>query len=329
LRVGLYIDAQKREELVFCQEPALTAISDINATVAFIHSLPAIQKMKRYLIALALILTTLSLSAQNLQQEIQTVYNFSPQKLTDKEMQEKSIILDDFWKKVKSDTTMYLPLLRNELESNAHVPFFYFDGSSLLLSIDANNYHKHLAAKAISKCDINDINRRSYVGILNKLSNDGFDVTNAAVKILSDSSYSFFIPQHVFTFNQGYCLSYCLLPLEPSLYIDTLIQIFNTIENISAKKSIITTLWFAHTCKGDELLKKVSEDSELNFEVRDYAKRILSYKSIPKDYAKIAKRFSDKEIDEIRKRALRRFSDEAISELDVTTKIYRNKRTCR
>lgn len=285
--------------------------------------------MKRHLITIVVILTTFSLSAQNLQQEIQSVYNFSPQKLTDKEMQEKSIMLDDFWKKVKSDTTKYLPLLRNELESNAHVPFFYFDGSSLLLSIDANNYHKHLAAKAISKCDINDINRRAYVGILNKLANDGFDVTNAAVKILSDSSYSFFIPQHVFTFNQGYCLSYCLLPLDPSIYIDTLITLFKYIDNISVKKSIITTLWFAHTCKGDELLKHVSEDSKVNLEVRGYAKRILSYNSIPKDYAKIAKKISDKEIDEIRKSALRRFSDEAISELDVTTKIYRKKRTCR
>jgi hypothetical protein len=48
LRVGMYIDAQKREELVFCQEPALTAISDINATVAFIHSLCVIP-LEKYL----------------------------------------------------------------------------------------------------------------------------------------------------------------------------------------------------------------------------------------------------------------------------------------
>ena len=271
-------------------------------------------------------LTTFSFG-QSLTNDIDDIYNFKPSKLTDKEQEIKMPTLDKFWDKVKSDTTKYLPSLRAELKTNGHNPYFYYDGSGLLLSLTNSIADKELAIKAISKCDLDDISQKIYVMTLNNLANKGLDVTIAAVKILSDESYSFFIPQHAMSFNQSYCLTYMLLPQSNFNYVDTLINMFKTVKPTS-QKSIITTLWFAYTCKGDNFLKSIMADNTIEKEVKEYAKKIMSYTKLSKDQQKYLKVISKDELDNLRKDALKRFSDEAIEELDMTTRVQRKDNNC-
>ena len=271
-------------------------------------------------------LTTFSFG-QSLTNDIDDIYNFKPNKLTDKEQEIKMPTLDKFWDKVKSDTTKYLPSLRAELKTNGHNPYFYYDGSGLLLSLTNSIADKELAIKAISKCDLDDISQKIYVMTLNNLANKGLDVTIAAVKILSDESYSFFIPQHAMSFNQSYCLTYMLLPQSNFNYVDTLINMFKTVKPTS-QKSIITTLWFAYTCKGDNFLKSIMADNTIEKEVKEYAKKIMSYTKLSKDQQKYLKVMSKDELDNLRKDALKRFSDEAIEELDMTTRVQRKDNNC-
>ena len=271
-------------------------------------------------------LTTFSFG-QSLTNDIDDIYNFKPSKLTDKEQEIKMPTLDKFWDKVKSDTTKYLPSLRAELKTNGHNPYFYYDGSGLLLSLTNSIADKELAIKAISKCDLDDISQKIYVMTLNNLANKGLDVTIAAVKILSDESYSFFIPQHAMSFNQSYCLTYMLLPQSNFNYVDTLINMFKTVKPTS-QKSIITTLWFAYTCKGDNFLKSIMADNTIEKEVKEYAKKIMSYTKLSKDQQKYLKVISKDELDNLRKDALKRFSDEAIEELNMTTRVQRKDNNC-
>lgn len=271
-------------------------------------------------------LTTLSFG-QSLTNDIDNIYNFKPSKLTDKEQEIKMPTLDKFWDKVKSDTTKYLPSLRAELKTNGHNPYFYYDGSGLLLSLTNSKADKELAIEAISKCDLDDISQKIYVQTLNNLANEGLDVTMAAVKILFDEKYSFFIPQHAMSFNQGYCLTYMLLPQPNSNYVDTLINMFKTVK-ITSQKSIITTLWFVYTCKGDNFLKSIMADNTIQKEVREYAKKIMGYTELSKDQQEYLKVISKNELDNLRKDALKRFSDEAIEELDMITRVQRKDNNC-
>ena len=275
---------------------------------------------------LLIFLTTFSFG-QSLTDDIDKIYNFKPSKLTDKEQEIKMPSLDKFWDKVKSDTTKYLPSLRAELKTNAHNPYFYYDGSGLLLSLTNSKADKELAIEAISKCDLDDISQKIYVQTLNNLANEGFDVTMAAVKILSDENYSFFIPQHAMSFNQGYCLTYMLLPQPNSNYVDTLINMFKTVK-LTSQKSIITTLWFAYTCKGDNFLKSIMADNTIQKEVREYAKEIMGYTKLSKKQQEYLKVIDKEELDNLRKDALKRFSDEAVEELDMTTRVQRKNNNC-
>lgn len=265
---------------------------------------------------------------QTLSKEIDSIYNFKPSKLSDKEQESKFPALDKFWEKVKGDTAKYLPELRFELMQAGHNPFFYYDGSGLLLSVSGTKSDKELAVQSIAKCDLDDISQKIYVSTLNKLAQEDIDVTTAAVKILQDDKFSFFIPQHAMTFNQGYCLTYMLLPQKNNSYVDTLISKFPTL-SITAKKSIITTLWFNYSCKGDNFLKLVMTDQAIEKEVREYAKKIMASTKLTKDHQDYLKMIGKEHLNEMREFALQRFSDEAIGELDLTTRVLRNEKNCR
>lgn len=274
-----------------------------------------------------LTLLTTFVFGQTFTEEIDNIYNFQPSKLTDKEQELKMPSLDKFWEKVKSDTILYLPQLRIELQKNGHNPFFYYDGSGLLLSLSKNRADKVLAIEAIAKCDLADISQKYYVKTLNGLANEGFDVTEPAIKVLYADNFFFFIPQHAMTFNQGYCLTYMLLPQPNTKYVEKLIAIFKSLKP-SSQKSIITTLWFAYSCKGDLFLSSIMTDKTLDKEVTEYAKKIMSYTKLGKDQQEYIKAIGRDQLDNLRKDALKRFSDEAIGELDLTTRVQRKENNC-
>jgi hypothetical protein len=262
---------------------------------------------------------------QSLKDEIDNTYNFVPHTLSKSEKGLKTVLLDKFWNKIRSDTTNFLPELRDELNSSNHNPFFYYDGSILLLSSSKSFFDKKLAAKAISKCDLKDIDESEYVKTLNHLSNDGANVTKAAIKILYDTGYSFFIKEHYFTFTQVFCLAYMLVPGKAEFYIDTLISLFKTLDPVS-QKSIIGTFWVAYTCKGDSFINSIKNDSTLNEDVRAYAIEIMDenkYQQIgDPDIA------SNDKLYEIRKKSLNQFSNEAVDELEHTTISLRENSKC-
>lgn len=264
---------------------------------------------------------------QDLSKQIDEIYNFKPSKLTKNEQETKLPALDKLWNDVKKDTLNLLPLLRKELKSNGHNPFFYYDGAALLLSLTNNKSDKELAVESMSKTDIEDIDRKIYVKTLNSMANEGIIVTKAAIKILTDENYSFFIPQHFLTFNQGYCLTYMLVPQTDKSYVDTLISIFSSLKP-SSQKSVIATLWFEYSCKGDSLLKAIQTDNTIYKEVRLYAKKILGYTKLSKEQQEFIKSFSKTDIKQIRHSSLQRFSDEAIEELDMTTRLMRKENNC-
>ena len=270
-------------------------------------------------------LLTLLSSGQTL--NVDSVYNFSPHKLTKAEQEKKIPSLDVFFNKVKSDTSKYLPLLRNELTSTNHNPYFYFDGSLLLYQLSNTENDRTIAANSLAKCDLSDVLSEAYVKVLNEFSNDGINVTRAAVKILDDTAFNFFLPQHAMYFNQGDCLAYMLLPGKQSFYIDTLIYLFKSV-NPNAQKSILYTLWISYSCKGDSLIRASMTDKALNKDVSDYSKEMMKSPKLTSEIKDYINSLNESQIDDLRKKSLKRFSDEALDELMLSTLALRKRLSC-
>ncbi len=264
---------------------------------------------------------------QSLGSEIEKVYDFSPHLLTSDQQNEKIKRLDGFWDKVKSDTATYLLALRLELASDKHKPYFYFDGSSLLLSLSNSASDKALAGEAISKCDIQDINNELYIRRLNGLAVDSVNITKAALKILDIPNYSFFLTQHVMTFSREDCLAYCLLPLDSRLYIDTLLEMFNT-QDSSGQETILYTLWLGYTCRGDQFIRSVITNQHLSASIRAGAIEIDSINRASLPVVEQLASSGTQEIMKVRTKALKRFSDEALGELFTSNMAIRKKMQC-
>jgi len=265
--------------------------------------------------------------AQSLKSEVDNIYNFSPSKLSKSAQDAKMPALDGFWAKVKSDTGTWLPPLRNELRAAGHHPFFYYDGAGLLMSLSHGMPDKELAVQSMTKCNLNDIDHRIYVSALNQLARDGINVTNAAIKILADPKFSFFLPEHAMNFTQDYCLAYMLLPQKPAFYSDTLVSLFGKLD-AATQKSIITTFWLAYTCKGDSLINASIRDKSLKKDVSTYAGDLMSKATLSEAEKKYVQS-EGQNIASIRENALKRFSDEAVDDLALSTKILRSESKCR
>jgi hypothetical protein len=278
--------------------------------------------MTRLLIGLFLT-TTLTSYSQKLHDEIHSIYNFSPGKLTREEQDKKIPLMDDFWNKVKSDTATYLKELRHELDRDDNPKFFYFDGGQLLLTLSKSKKDKELVLNGVTKCDITDIAKRNYVGTLNYLAKSGLNTTDASLKILEEKDYGFIIVEHAFNFNMSYCLTYCLLPTNPDYYVSALIDKYNAIQDIDTKKAIVTTLWFTNSCDGNGFLKKLSNDKDQNSEIIRYTNDLLTRKLKKDKYFKPLDKLDFDGLTRAQINSTNRMSDEAIHELDYITKLLR------
>jgi hypothetical protein len=98
-----------------------------------------------------------SISAVDLHAEIAQVYNFQPHNLHQKQIEEKSVVLDQFWSKAKSQREIYVPQLRRELVDFANPPFFLYDGSKLLLSLSSEPADRKIVLAAIIHSDLRDL----------------------------------------------------------------------------------------------------------------------------------------------------------------------------
>jgi len=236
--------------------------------------------------------------------------------------------MDDFWNKVKADTVKYLPELRTELQIEGNPKFFYFEGGQLLLSLSTSLKDKQIVLNGILKSDLSDIDRRALVSTLNYLAKSKLNTTEAALKILDEKGFRFFLPEHSFYFNQSYCLTYSLLPTNSNYYLSAVTNRFKEEKDINTKKSIVTFLWFANTCDGNEFLKEIETDKASDKAIVAYANDLLTRKVKKEKYYKELDSMSFDELVRAQIASTNRMSDEAIYELDYITKLLR-KNNCR
>ena len=70
-------------------------------------------------------------------------------------------------------------------------------------------------------------------------------------------------------------------------------------------------------------------DETLDKEVSTYAKKIMGYTKLREEQQEYINAIGKDQLDILRKDALKRFSDEAIGELDMTTRVQRKENKCR
>lgn len=239
-------------------------------------------------------------------------------------MEAKSGELDRFWDKVNGDKDRYLPLLRVELQATDNPSFFYYDGSGLLLSLSKNIDDQKIALAAIPRADLADVQHANYLQTIHMLAMNELDTSDAALRILDYPDFEAYIPMHALALGHDYSLICMLIPTKEEFYLQKLIARLSEEKNVTAQKSIIQVLWYTVTREGDRAIRQFVEDERKPAESRKWGKELLDFKS-KLDPATTDAAGSYSSLKQKRKEAMRRISDEALSEFDSLTEEMRAK----
>ncbi len=293
--------------------------------------------MKFVLTILLVLLRTAAVCPQISVTEIDGLYNFAPHKLSRDEQKDKLPALDDFWEKVKKDTSRHLASLREALLSEGRSPYFYYDGAKLLLSISRSEADQLVALSAIEKCDLKDIEGSDYVRTINWIAGNRLNVTRAALKILEEEKFSAFIPQHALTLPKEYCLMFLMLPMHHDQYFEELKHSFSTLKYKNSRTAALTVLAHVPTCAADSMIQSIARyDTSLtrfitslqdNLVLKDEEQ--LNSNEYLKEYVALYSSRTLNELIELRCQSARRVSDEALYEIALITHYMLKRRDCR
>jgi hypothetical protein len=269
--------------------------------------------MNRYrLLLTSIIFVSANAVGQSLHDDIQNIYNFEPHKLSRQEQEPKAKLMDGFWRKVTDNKDKYLDELRKELKDANNPAFFLYDGGHLLLSLTKSKDDYQIALDAMTKGNLQDIDRADYVRAMNFFAINGLNTTEAALKIISEENFVAYIPQHAMSLDVGLSLRFMLLPINSDLYIKSFTEKMKTVKNPTTTIYLLNFLLYTCTCEGDKVIQEYSEDKSQDESVREKAAQLVKKNKVkrsdnPSKYDDLIKK---------RREILSRVSDEALSELN-------------
>lgn len=254
---------------------------------------------------------------------VQSLYNFLPSKVTEQVRESKSREMDSFWNEVKGHPEAELPLLRKELSDTSNPPFFFADGSDLLLSLSQSRADEELAVQAFSRVDLSDFQSRQYLLEIHALAMKGVNVTPAALHMLDDPKFRVFLPEHDYWLNQGDCLQVALLPLEENVWLPSVIERLENEHDDTAKKSLLLMLFYAQTDAADRAIATVANGPRSDANSRHFAASVIQHEREIGVRKEPSRQLENKYRAERRER-MKGVSDEAMDDMnELTTKIAR------
>lgn len=135
-------------------------------------------------------------SCDDFRRTVKATYNFKPSSLSESEKSSKSEAMDRVWSSVKANPADLLPCLRESLEDQNANPWFRFDGSNLLVSLDPSPASKTLLVRNYAAADLDDVDLRVWVTTLARLGLEGVDTSEAGARWLSYQKGRYYLPEH-------------------------------------------------------------------------------------------------------------------------------------
>lgn len=262
---------------------------------------------------------------QAMHTRIDSLYNFSPSKVTDAIRSSKSKEMDGFWTEVTGNKEAELPLLRVELANPANPRFFFQDGSALLLSLSQTPGDEKLVAAAIARADLSDVQSHEYLFEVHSLAVKGIDVTPAALHMLDDSKFTVFLPEHAYRLDQSACLEVALMPLPNDVWLPAVMERFRTEHDATALKSLLLILFYAQTNEADRLILAAANAQNSPKEIREFADTIVKHEK-ELGVGKQPSAATEAKVREERQKRMFAVSDEAMEDMnELTEKIARSR----
>ena len=220
------------------------------------------------------------------------------------------------WETAKERSNEFIVTLRRMLPGEGMIPYFYYDGALLLLSLEDTESNYKLAAQCLVKGDPRDVMGEPHLRTLIDFGRRGLDVTDAALEIL-DHDYQFFLTQHVIILKQNYCFIYAVSQLPVERVLEALTKRLEKPMSATSKATVALWAYYAATPAANELLVKLAAELPKDEEYDHLRRRAARIKPGVKFTASQQKRLDELRL--TRQETWQRVSDEALSEADHYT----------
>jgi hypothetical protein len=224
------------------------------------------------------------------------------------------------WETAKERPYEFIAALKNMLPGEGMIPYFYYDGALLLLSLEDTESNFKLAASLLVKGDPRDVRGEPHLRTLIDFGRRGLDVTDAAMEIL-DHDYQVFLTAHVIILNQNYCFIYAVSQLPVERVLKAVTQRLEKPMTDTAKASVALWAYYAATPAANDLLVKLAAELPKDEEFDHLRRRAGRVKAGVKLTADQQKRLDELRV--TRQKAWQRVSDEALGEADHYTEEMR------
>jgi tetratricopeptide (TPR) repeat protein len=135
-------------------------------------------------------------SCVELKRLVATTYAFRPSKVAQAERDAKAKEMDRVWNFAEAHAAEVTPCLRRMLEQPDASAFFRFDGASLLVKLDPSPASKGLEARLWLDAPLEDVDPKTWVEILAQRGLEGFDVSKAGRRWLTEPGLRYFLEDH-------------------------------------------------------------------------------------------------------------------------------------
>jgi hypothetical protein len=133
---------------------------------------------------------------EQFQARVRRTYNFNEAKLSVQQKLAKEKVLNRFWSDVRARKAQWLPCLRQAVADPKSNSFFRYDGSNLLVLLDPSAASKKLQIEIYTPIDFDVVGHQRWLETLAWRGSEGFDISAAATRWLSDSKAGYTIPEH-------------------------------------------------------------------------------------------------------------------------------------
>jgi hypothetical protein len=188
--------------------------------------------------------------------------------------------MDRFWNKVKANKALYLPLLRAELVREGNPPFFYFDGSQLLIAASDSREDGALALSVIERADLEMVQPAGYLIVLNWFVNRGYDTRRAALRWMDKPREQIIVQPlpHTFHYSPLEAMTFSLFGMDERRFVGDLVARLAAERDDKAVEALVLAIWATVTPEGRAALTAFAEDAERPEEARKLARYMLAHK---------------------------------------------------
>lgn len=202
--------------------------------------------------------STLFAQGETVAEKLKRSYHTEPHTLPKGEKYDKyDAAIIAVWNDAKLNPKQYIGALKTLLKQDGMLPYFYYDGATMLLSLEVSAEHLKLAAESMARCDVRSVGRDQYVRSMVAIGATGIDVSAAVLRILEEDGFQAFFTAHILLLGQDWSFMVAASQVSPSIILEAIRERMKGRLSDTARATLADWAWHTASQETDKLFAEL------------------------------------------------------------------------